>query len=191
MFKSGAAPQPESSAMGTNSHTTSAFLIGTPSVPEGYLAIHVPKKTDPHPKSLSIVNRKAKHDFEILDSYEAGIVLAGAEVKSVLQGKVNMTGAWCTVENGELYLNDLEIAPYEQARSFAPARRRRRKLLMHKREILLLRRRSEERGLALIPTKIYYRNGRVKVEVSVARGRKAYDKREKIKERDVRRGRLD
>jgi SsrA-binding protein len=149
------------------------------------------KKSDATPKPLSIVNRRARHDYEILESHEAGIVLEGAEVKSVLAGQVNMTGAWCSIEGGELFVNDLDIAPYEQARAFAPARRRRRKLLMHKREITLLRRRSEERGLTLIPTKIYYRNGRVKVEVSVARGRKKFDKREKIKERDLRRDSLD
>ncbi|MER3414192.1 MAG: SsrA-binding protein [Armatimonadota bacterium] len=149
------------------------------------------KKPDAAPKSLSIVNRRARHDYDILDSYEAGIVLVGAEVKSVLQGKVNMTGAWCSVEGGELFLNDLDIAPYEQARAFAPDRRRRRKLLMHKHEISLLRRRSEERGLTLVPTKIYYRNGSIKVEVSIGKGRKTYDKREKIKERDLRRDSLD
>ncbi|MEW5884632.1 MAG: SsrA-binding protein SmpB [Armatimonadota bacterium] len=151
----------------------------------------MPKKPEAAPKSLSIVNRRARHDYEILDSYEAGVVLEGAEVKSLLRGKVNMTGAWCSIEGGELFLNDLDIAPYEQARAFAPDRRRRRKLLMHKREIALLRRRSEERGLTLIPTKIYYRNGRIKVEVSIAKGRKTYDKREKIKERDLRRDSLD
>lgn len=102
-----------------------------------------------------------------------------------------MTGAWCSIEGGELFLNDLDIAPYEQARAFAPERRRRRKLLMHKREIALLRRRSEERGLTLIPTKIYYRNGKIKVEVSIAKGRKTHDKREKIKKRDLRRDPLD
>lgn len=147
------------------------------------------KKTDAAAKPLSIVNRRARHDYDILESHEAGIVLEGAEVKSILRGKVNMTGAWCSIEGGELFLNDLDIAPYEQAGAFAPDRRRRRKLLMHKREITLLRRRAEERGLTLIPTKIYYRNGRIKVEVSVARGRKKYDKREKIIERDLRRGR--
>jgi SsrA-binding protein len=136
-----------------------------------------------------IVNRRARHDYEILSSYEAGIVLVGSEVKSVLQGQVNMTGAWCSVEDGELFVHDLDIAPYKQSSSFVPDRRRTRKLLMHKKEIELLRRRTEERGLTLVPTKIYYKNGRVKVEISIVRGRKKYDKRERIKERDLRRGR--
>ncbi|RMG26186.1 MAG: SsrA-binding protein SmpB [Armatimonadetes bacterium] len=138
---------------------------------------------------LVIVNRRARHEYEILSSYEAGIALLGPEVKSVLQGQVNMTGAWCSVEKGELFVHDLDIAPYKQATSFVPDRRRTRKLLMHKKEIELLRRRTEERGLTLVPTKIYYKNGRIKVEVSLVRGRKKYDKRERIKERDIRRGR--
>lgn len=135
----------------------------------------------------TIVNRRARHDYDILESHEAGLALQGSEVKSILGGKVNLVGAYCRVENGELWLYDMDIAPYEQATTKPHDRKRPRKLLMHKREIASLRRRAEERGLAIIPTKIYYRNRRVKVEVSVARGRKRYDKREAIKKKDLRR----
>jgi len=132
-------------------------------------------------KSLPVfVNRRARHDYEILDSHEAGIALLGAEVKSILQGKLNFTGAYCRVVNGELWLENMDIAPYEQAGAYAPARQRPRKLLMHKQEIERLRRRTEEKGLTLIPTKVYFRNGKAKVEVSVARGKKKHDKREKL-----------
>lgn len=135
----------------------------------------------------TIINRKARHDYEILSSHEAGIALQGSEVKSILGGKANLVGAHCNVVDGELWLFDLDIAPYEQATTKPHERRRRRKLLMHKKEIHSLRRRAEEKGLALIPTKVYFRNGRVKVEVSIARGKKRYDKREAIAKKDLRR----
>ena len=133
----------------------------------------------------TILNRRARHDYEILNTYEAGIMLAGAEVKSVLRGKVNLAGAFCRFVDGELWLMELDIAPYEMATAFVPDRRRRRKLLMHRREIHLIRRRSEERGLALIPTKVYFKNRRVKVEIAIARGKRAHDKREAIAKKDA------
>jgi SsrA-binding protein len=138
-----------------------------------------------------IVNRRARHDYEILSSYEAGIALVGSEVKSVLRGTVNLTGAFCRVSDGEMWLQGLDIAPYDKSSVFTPERHRDRKLLLHKREIELIRRRSEERGLTLIPTKVYFKNGKVKVEVSIARGKKQYDKRQKIEAKDIRRGRVD
>lgn len=104
-----------------------------------------------------------------------------------MQGKLNFTGAYCRVVNGELWLENMDIAPYEQAGAYAPSRQRSRKLLMHKQEIERLRRRTEEKGLTLIPTKVYFRNGKVKVEVSLARGKKRHDKREKLIEKAVRR----
>ncbi|MCH8275203.1 MAG: SsrA-binding protein SmpB [Armatimonadetes bacterium] len=135
----------------------------------------------------TIVNRRARHDYEILGSYEAGIVLEGSEVKSVLNGEVSLAGGFCRVMDGELWLMDVDIAPYEMSSPPRPDRRRTRKLLMHKREIELLRRRSEERGLTLIPTKVYYRGRRVKVEVSLARALRKYDKRRQIAEKEARR----
>ncbi|HWP31298.1 MAG TPA: SsrA-binding protein SmpB [Fimbriimonadales bacterium] len=148
----------------------------------------MPSPSDSKAKSLPVfINRRARHDYEILDSYEAGIALQGAEVKSILQGKLNFTGAYCRVVDGELWLENMDIAPYEQARAYAPPRQRPRKLLMHKQEIERLRRRIEEKGLTLIPTKVYFRNGKVKVEISLARGKKRHDKREKLIEKAARR----
>lgn len=134
-----------------------------------------------------IQNRRARHDYEILNTYEGGIVLAGSEVKSIFAGKAHLQGAYCRIESGEVWLYDMEVAPYEKAGSYLPERKRKRKLLFHKREIELIRRRSEERGLSLIPTKVYFSNGKVKVEVALAKGRKTYDKREAIKKKDEKR----
>jgi SsrA-binding protein len=139
----------------------------------------------------TIVNRKARFDYEILESQEAGIALEGSEVKSILNGKVNLAGAFCRVIDGELWLLEMDIAPYEMASAYPPDRRRKRKLLMKKREINLIRRKSEEKGLSLLPTKVYFRNRRVKVEVSIARGKKKYDKRDAIAKRDERREHSD
>jgi SsrA-binding protein len=132
-------------------------------------------------------NRKARHDYDLLERYEAGIALQGSEVKSILARKVSLTGAYCKVVNGEAWLYDLDVAPYEKASVSVPDRRRPRKLLLHKREIEQLRRKTEAKGLTLVPTKVYYKNRRIKVEIALARGRKKYDKREKIKEREERR----
>jgi SsrA-binding protein len=135
----------------------------------------------------TILNRKARHEYEIINTYEAGVALEGAEVKSILVGQASLAGAYCRVEGGEIWLFDMDVAPYEKSSHYAPDRRRRRKLLMHKREIELIRRRSEERGLALIPTKAYFRNGKVKVELAIAKGKKIYDKREKLETKAARR----
>ena len=128
----------------------------------------------------SIVNRKARHDYEILDSYEAGVALQGSEVKSVFLGRVNLTDAFCQVVGSELFLMNLDIEPYAHSSHFQPERRRDRKLLLHRKEIATIQRKSQEKGLTIIPTKVYFKNGRVKVEVSLARGRRQYDKRDKI-----------
>ena len=135
----------------------------------------------------TIVNRKARHDFELLDSWEAGIVLQGSEVKSVFLGRVNMTDAFCQVLRGELFLMNLDIEPYTHASHFQPERRRDRKLLLHRKEIDTIARKSQEKGLTIIPTKIYFKNGRVKVEVALGRGRRQYDKRDKIEADQARR----
>ncbi len=137
----------------------------------------------------TIHNKRARYDYEILSTYEAGMVLEGSEVKSILRGQVVMTGSFCRLEAGELFLHELDIAPYEQATSYRPERRRKIKLLLHKSEIGLIKRRAEERGLAIIPLKIYFKNRRAKVEIAIGKGKKAYDKRESIAKKDLERER--
>jgi len=133
-----------------------------------------------HAGPPTISNRRARFDYEILDTYEAGIALEGSEVKSVLAGKASLAGAFCRVDDNEVWVHEMDIAPYEQARAFRPERDRRRKLLLHRREIQLLRRRAEEKGFSIIPLKMYFKNSRVKVEIAIARGKRQYDKRDKI-----------
>jgi len=133
-----------------------------------------------HAGPPTISNRRARFDYEILDTYEAGMVLEGSEVKSVLAGKASLAGAFCRVEDGEMWIYEMDIAPYEQAGAYRPERDRRRKLLLHRREIVLLRRRAEEKGFSIIPLKVYFSSRRVKVQIAVARGKRQYDKREKI-----------
>lgn len=135
----------------------------------------------------NIQNRRARYDYQIDDSYEAGIVLVGSEVKSVYLGRANMADAFCKVVNGELWLISLDIEHYTHSSAFLPERRRDRKLLMHKKEIATLERKSLEKGLALVPLAMYFKNGKVKVQVGLGRGRKEYDKREQIKEKETRR----
>lgn len=122
-----------------------------------------------------------------MEKHEAGIQLVGSEVKSIYLGRANLVDAFCKVEKGELWLESLDIEPYDKASVFLPERRRKRKLLMHKAEILKLRKKTEERGFSLIPTAIYFKNGKVKIEIAVARGKKQYDKRDQIKAKDLRR----
>jgi len=135
----------------------------------------------------TIVNRKARHDYELLDSYEAGISLQGSEVKSVFLGRVNMTDAFCQVKSREIWLVNLDVEPYTHSSVFQPERRRERKLLLHRKEIDMIQRKSQEKGLTIVPTKIYFKNGRVKVEIALARGRREYDKRDKIEADQTRR----
>ncbi|MFW5697234.1 MAG: SsrA-binding protein SmpB [Fimbriimonadaceae bacterium] len=132
----------------------------------------------------TIANRRARHDYEFLETHEAGLVLQGSEVKSLFNGRANLRDAYAQIDGGEIFLYSLDIEPYTHSGNFQPERRRTRKLLMHKKEIELLRRKSEEKGLTLIPHKIYFRNGKAKVEIAVARGKKLYDKRESIKEKE-------
>lgn len=135
----------------------------------------------------TIRNRKAGYDYELLEKHEAGIQLVGSEVKSLYLGRANLVDAYCKIEGGELWLESLDIEPYDKASVFLPDRRRKRKLLMHKEEILKLRKKTEERGFSLIPTALYFKNGKVKVEIAIARGRKRFDKRDQIKAKDSRR----
>ncbi len=133
-------------------------------------------------------NKKARHNYEILEEYEAGIVLKGSEVKSVRSGKVSIVEAFARVEGGELWLENMYIAPYDNSSVFGHEPRRKRKLLMHKKEIRRLAGKLAQRGLTLIPLEVYINDrGLVKIKLGLARGKKKYDKREAIKERDLKR----
>lgn len=131
-------------------------------------------------------NRKARHDYFFLETFEAGIVLSGPEVKSCRAGRVQLRDAYATVDNGELYLRNAHISPYEQAnRMNAPDPRTVRKLLVHKHEIQRLIGKTREKGLTLVPTKFYFKNGRIKVEIAVAKGKQLYDKRETLRRKEA------
>lgn len=122
-------------------------------------------------------NRKAFHDYFILDRFEAGIELAGTEVKSLRAGTVNMKDCYCTIKNGELFVRSLHISPYEKGNIFNKDPVRPRRLLMHKREIIKLNARVMQEGVALIPLSLYFKDSRVKVELGLCKGKKLYDKR--------------
>ncbi|MFX4301622.1 SsrA-binding protein SmpB [Alicyclobacillus tolerans] len=132
-------------------------------------------------------NRKAYHDYFIEDTYEAGLVLTGSEIKSIRKGSVNLRDAYARVENGEVFIHHMHVAPYEQANRFNHDPMRTRKCLLHREEIRKLIGMVRERGYTLVPTKIYLRNGFAKVELGLARGKKSYDKRESLKQRDANR----
>lgn len=141
---------------------------------------------DKTPKTKLIVeNRRARHDFHILRRLETGIVLTGTEVKSIRQGHFSLAESYITVKEGELYLVGAHISPYEQGNRFNPDPVRDRKLLAHKHEIGQLEVAVQQKGMTLIPLKAYFSDGRVKVELGVARGKKLYDKRETIRERTI------
>jgi SsrA-binding protein len=129
-------------------------------------------------------NRKARHLYEILDTCEAGIALLGPEVKSLRAGNANLTDAWARIRAGEVFLVGAHISPYEQAGRANPDPRRERKLLLHKGEIRRLSGKLAEKGLTLVPLRIYFRDGRAKVELALARGKRQYDKREAIRARE-------
>ncbi len=131
-----------------------------------------------------VTNRKARHQYHILETIEAGIVLQGTEVKSLRQGKVNLGDAYAKIKDGEIWLVEMHISPYEQGNVFNHEPRRPRKLLLHKREIKRLIGKVQERGLTLIPLRIYFKRGKAKVELALAKGKKLYDRREDIKRRD-------
>ena len=133
------------------------------------------------------VNRKAYHDYHIEDSVEAGLVLTGTEIKSIRAGRVNLRDAYARPEGGELWLMNAHIAQYPGGNRFNHEPNRPRKLLMHRREIEELGGAVVRKGLTLVPLKLYLKNGMAKVELGLARGKKAYDKREAIAQRDARR----
>jgi SsrA-binding protein len=132
-------------------------------------------------------NRKARHEYHILDTLEAGIALLGPEVKSLRAGRVSMTDAYAQLKGEEAFLLQMHISPYEQANRFNTEPKRTRKLLLHKKEIRRLLGKTEEKGLTLIPLRIYFRRGRVKVEIGLARGKKLFDKRQSLARKDAQR----
>src|SRR5437773_12485994 len=133
----------------------------------------------------SIINRKALRDFHVLERYEAGIELKGSEVKSIREGKANISDAFARIENGEAFLYKADIQPYERASHEIPAAKRVRKLLLHRREIDRLYGETQVKGRALIILKFYWKNGKVKAELGVGVGKLAYDKRSDLKKRTV------
>lgn len=132
-------------------------------------------------------NKKAYHDYFILETYEAGIELFGTEVKSIRKGKINLKDAWCSIENEELFVNGMHISPYEQGNIFNKDPLRVRRLLMHKREIMRLFGTTKQQGLTLIPLSVYFLNGRAKLEIGLCKGKKNYDKRQDIAKKDAKR----
>jgi len=132
-------------------------------------------------------NRRARHEYEILDTFEAGISLLGPEVKSLRQGRANLSDAYATVRGGEAVLHNLHIAPYEQAGRQNADPRRERKLLLHRREIHRLKGRVAERGFTLVPLSLYWKGGRAKVELALVRGKRTLDKRQALRRREQQR----
>ena len=140
-------------------------------------------------ESVKVVakNSKAYHDYFIEEKYEAGIELAGTEVKSIRQGHVNMKDSFCIIKDGEIHVHGMHISPYEKGNIFNKDPLRPRRLLMHKREIFKLFAKVKQDGYALVPLSIYFRGPRVKLEIGLARGKKLYDKRESAARRDAKR----
>jgi SsrA-binding protein len=130
-------------------------------------------------------NRKAFHDFHLLDTFEAGLVLLGTEVKAIREGRVNLRDSFARVEGGEVFIYNVHISPYSHRGYADHEPLRRRKLLLHRSEIRKLIGKTVEKGMTLVPTRLYFKDGRVKVAVSIAKGKKDYDKRETIKKRET------
>ena len=130
-------------------------------------------------------NRKAFHDYHLIETFEAGLVLLGTEVKAIREGRVNLRDSFARVEDGEVFLYNVNISPYSHRGYADHEPLRRRKLLLHRNEIRKLIGKTVEKGMTLVPVRMYFKNGRVKVAVSLAKGKKDYDKRETIKKRDT------
>ena len=136
---------------------------------------------------MEIINRKAKFEYEILDKFEAGIVLTGTEIKSIRNGNANIKDSYAIIKNGEVFLLNMFISEYKEGNIFNHEEDRTRKLLLHKKEILKLRDKLEVEGYTLVPLKIYFVKNKAKVLIGVAKGKKNYNKKETIKERDIKR----
>jgi SsrA-binding protein len=142
---------------------------------------------DPSHRKVVATNRRARRDFDILETFECGIVLTGSEVKSLRAGQVQLKDAYAELRGGELWLENAHIAPYQYAREGGHDPERSRKLLLRRREIESLTGKVNERGLTLVPLAVFFTRGLAKVELALARGRRRYDKRQKLKEREQRR----
>ncbi len=140
-------------------------------------------------KHIKIVtqNKKARFNYHIEDEFEAGIVLLGSEVKSLRNGSANLKDAYCNIKNGEVFVYQMHISPYTHATHINHEALRVRKLLLHKREIKRLYGKVNEKGFSLVPLRVYFKNGKVKIVVALAKGKRLYDKRETIKKRDMKR----
>ena len=136
---------------------------------------------------MEIINRQASHNYFITDTYEAGIVLTGTEIKSIRNGKCNIKDSYAIIKNYEAYLLNAHIALYEQGNIFNHNETRTRKLLLHKKEILKLKDKVELEGYTLIPLKIYFKSGIAKISLGVCKGKHTYDKKEALKEKDIKR----
>ena len=158
--------------------------IRLPSIPEVFLAyksilcfINTAMK---NAKNSITVNRKARYDYHLRDRYEAGVVLQGTEVKSIRSGRFNLTDSYAQITDGEVFLIDAHIGPYEHGNIANHEPKRKRKLLLHRREIIKLERSIRSKGMTIVPTRAYFSNGKVKLELAVALGKQLYDKRDKL-----------
>jgi len=138
-------------------------------------------------EKIITTNRKASFNYQLLDRFEAGIVLTGSEVKSLRAGGANIGEAYALIKGGEMWLVNSNVNPYEPANYLNHKPKRDRKLLLHKRELLKISIKLKERGLTIVPTKLYFKAGRAKVELALAKGKKSFDKRDAIKKRDINR----
>ena len=136
---------------------------------------------------IACENRKARHDYFIHDTYEAGIELQGTEVKSLRAGRANLKDSYCTIKNGEIFIEHMHISPYEQGNIFNHDPLRPRRLLMHKAEIIKLFSQTREKGFTVIPRKVYFKHGRAKLEIALASGKHNYDKRQDLKAKAAKR----
>ena len=136
---------------------------------------------------MEIVNRKANHDYFVKETYEVGIELVGTEIKSIRAGNANINDSYARIKNNEVFLTNMYIAKYEEGNIFNHDERRERKLLLHKNEIIRINNEIETKRYTLIPLKLYFKKNKAKIELGVCQGKKLYDKRESIKERDLKR----
>ena len=141
-------------------------------------------KTDEKKRNVTLLNRKARHEYAIEETYVAGLVLTGTEIKSIRLGLGNLQDSFCRAQSGEVWVYNFYVAPYEQGNRANVEPRRARKLLLHKYEITKIVTRVNERGLTIIPTKLFFEHGFAKLEIGIGRGKKLWDKRESIATRD-------
>ena len=148
------------------------------------MATSTKTKTDEKKRNITILNRKATHEYELEERYVAGMVLTGTEIKSIRLGLANLQDSFCRVQDGAIWLYNMYVAPYEQGNRSNVEPRRVRKLLLHKGEIIKIQTRVNERGMTIVPTKLFFSHGYAKIEFGVGRGKKLWDKRDSIADRD-------